>query len=95
MGDPAIARRIESYSESNSGFEVLGCDFMMTSAGHVYLIEVNSKTSLGRDGEVRQWLTALLANALFETALGPFLLGLEAPTEDTKFVVPLSSVERS
>eukprot|EP00038_Savillea_parva_P031735 m.89953 g.89953 ORF g.89953 m.89953 type:complete len:154 (+) comp9833_c0_seq3:762-1223(+) len=36
--------KVKSYSESDDGFELLGCDFMVdASTGRVWLIEINFK----------------------------------------------------
>jgi mRNA (guanine-N7-)-methyltransferase len=38
---------IKWYPESNAGYELYGCDFMIDKEGKVYLIEINSKPGFG------------------------------------------------
>lgn len=72
---PEVHNTIQVYEESNAGMEILGCDFMMDYTGKIYLIEINSKVSLSRELDTREWLNKLLSNALYECVIGPRYFG--------------------
>jgi RimJ/RimL family protein N-acetyltransferase/ubiquinone/menaquinone biosynthesis C-methylase UbiE len=58
---------IKWYSESDSAYELYGCDFMMDTDKHVYLIEINSKPGFLKT--LREPLTKSLIGGIVEFAL--------------------------
>ena len=66
--------QISAYEECESGFEILGCDFMVDANGRVFLIEINFKPGYKRQkgGQKRRaWLSTFLFEGLAEFALEP------------------------
>jgi RimJ/RimL family protein N-acetyltransferase len=71
-----VRDKIEVYPESKSGYEIMGCDFMIDRSGKVFLLEINDKIGFPEKTEsTYEWLNTIIANALFETVIGPRFFG--------------------
>lgn len=60
---------VKWYEESQGGFEILGCDFMVDRAGRVYLIEINTKPSFNHPKDTPEridWLSNHLLKGVIE-----------------------------
>ncbi len=82
-----VGPTFRKYDETDAGFEIFGCDFMVTDTGQVVLIEINFKPGFGGLTEDnRMWLSDMLANSVIDNIIGPYFLESETNPTDTTFV---------
>lgn len=91
----ATASGMEIHEEAEAGFELFGCDFVVTAQGKVRLLEVKFNPSFKRDStsELR-WLTQTIANGVQANVIGQLFGGQAAAPASANITVPLYSCPR-
>jgi RimJ/RimL family protein N-acetyltransferase len=85
-----INNQIKVYDETNAGYDILGCDFMIDKSGKVYLIEINDRIGYpDKTEDTYAWLNNTIANIMFDTVIGPRFFGTDP--RDSERTVSLDS----
>lgn len=79
--------QVQWYEESEAGFEIMGCDFMVDQAGRVYLLEINFKPSYQHPGGTQERIERL-STLVLESVL-EFAVNTPAVNAPSERLIPL------
>jgi Tubulin-tyrosine ligase family len=88
MSNDTIKENIQVFPESESAYQILGCDIMIDQTGKMYLIEINDKIGMSKNRYMIGWLTEILTNAVFESVIGPRYFGTTA--DNLEYTIDIS-----